>query len=300
MKKINLFKTISLLMLSVLLASCSEVTSLLDNNGSGTDNMYTELSSLASHAKDIDKSDLLDKKITFSALVISKPEMMEFDEEDGGSQKYVYAIIARNISSPFLINVSNVETNIEPNTIFTVTGTPVGIVYSVIDNKTVNILDIKAEKMEIKEAPDSQVSTGNITLTDTAYHDLTGTFEFKNGVLTTGSLNSSTALVYFDFTNNGKREWAPPVSRLLFYQNEHLLKTSIFSVNATLDPSALDGVAGPEATYPGKTNLYYIKLVSDTETAPVTADAPIYARYFDDDFNLAGESEIKLTVDSTE
>lgn len=302
MKKVHLALILSLVFIFTL-SACSPKdmlgalnTASAEENSitSRPDALYSELARLAADPESVENSDLFDKEITFTVMVFSEPELFEFDEVDGGNQNYIWAGLSRDMDNAILINVDNIQDIPDPYEVISLTGTITGYVYSVEDNETVSVVDVAAASWTALTPSETPAGTQNIQIADTAYSDLKGTFTFKEAQLTADVFGAPTAIVYFEFANEGTEDWAPPVRRLDFYQGDELLNLTISDVDAAIDGSALDAFSAPDDTLVGKTNLYFLTM-NGTEEFPLTADTPISACYYDDDFNLVSQVDIPLS-----
>ncbi|MFV0400279.1 MAG: hypothetical protein ACK5LX_06620 [Oscillospiraceae bacterium] len=294
-------KKILVLLLSVMLllgaTGCDQINELVDSaldanaggttgstSSANTDKLYSDLSSLIGSPDGLERSynDYLDKKITFTAMILSEPEEWDFDEEDGGTQTYMLAAISRNDNSEFLINVEAIPEASRPadGDIVSVTGKIDGTIYTIYDNEKSDFIDFVASDITPKEPTGEPDTANKIPVTS---WNAEGDISFVSAELTQDVL-SDAILIYFEFTNTGSEDAAPPIGKITFYQGDTLLTTSIHSVKAELNPSALSSSMVPEKTVKGKTFLYYAALKPSNSSLSITGD-PLEAYQWDDDFN---------------
>lgn len=293
--------------LTLSLAACSLGDTLGGSGSMDSDKLYSELSSAADNPDSLRNNALLNKKITFTALVVSDPETFEFDAADGGDAEYVYAVISRNVDSEILLNVNKLEKKPAMYDLVSVTGTMVGSVSGVVDNKTQYVLDITVDSLEFVEASDTPQNTSNISMEESYPLNQKATFTFTGGGIAQDISHNNVALMYFNFANEGENDWDPklPLGRIDFYQGDTRLRitssvAASSSIKESLDPQALEAHGSQsEKTLPGKTNLYYFLLIADEDGVSVEEGTPITARFYDDDFNLVSEVEIPLSAPAT-
>lgn len=304
MKKIFVLLLSTMLLLGVtgckqiddLVSSALDVTTegVTGSTGSAnTDKLYADLSYLISSPDGLEDSynDYLGKKITFTAMVLSEPEEWDFDEEDGGAQTYMWAAISRNANDEFLINVGDIPEASRPanGDIISLTGNIDGTIYTIYDNEKSDFIDFIASDITPKEPADEPDTTNKIPVSS---WNAKGDVSFVSAELTQDTFDD-VVLLYFEFTNTGDADAAPPIEKITFYQGDNRLSTSIHSVDAELNPSALNGTMMPEETIVGKTFLYYTVLKSGDSTMSITGD-PLEAYIWDDDFNCTNLVTISI------
>lgn len=253
-------------------------------DSSESDKLYADLDTLISSPETLDSSlnDYLDEEITFTAVVLSDPEEWEFDEEDGGTQLYVWAAISRNDYDELLINIDSIPEADYPadGDIIIVTGAIEGTIYSIEDGEQSDFIDFMASEITPID-PDFDPDTANKITVGRGSPE--GEISFVSAERTKDSFGD-VVLLYFEFTNTGDTSIAPATGEITFYQGDNLLTTSIHSVDAALDSSALDATMLPGKTAAGKTSLYYTVLTPDDSSQSITGEE-IEAYRWDDEFN---------------
>ena len=279
------------------LAGCQMAIDLMDTAASSVSGVgigtafYADLSSMINSPDRLYNSSsydgYLDKNITFTAMVLSEPEMLEFDEEDGGPRRYISAAIARNERNYMLVDVDDLEDIPLPGEIVEIQGQIKGYIYYVEDNQNVNKLDVKAGKMTVKE-PEDNPDTGNQITFNENYAK--GIIEFKEAVQQKDSFDKNITVLYFEFTNNETTDQTSPIDKVTFYQGDTYLRAVSSQVQSGVDPQAMWHMV-TNATKPGKTFLYYVVLRTEDNEQEMTSD-PVTAYFYDDDYNCLNEIEI--------
>lgn len=290
----NIRTVIIILLLMGCVAGCQSISFSLKAGGGrpATDEIYNDLKYLISYPDRLERlgyQEYLGKKITFTAIVLSDPENLEFDDEEG--QRYISAAIVRNRDQEFLLNTNGIDKEFAVGDIIQISGSIEGYIYHIVDHENVKILDIKASAITRKEPEDNPDTQNKITITNS---NGTGSFVFKEAQLTKDSFRD-VVLLYFEFINEDSNEIAPPVNRLIFAQGDYYLSASIFNVDAELNPSALKGGSITDPTLPGKTFLYYIVLAPEDVNIGA-GDGPIEVYYHDDDFNCLNMVEVPVEI----
>lgn len=292
----------AVLMLAVLTTGCQQVTSLTSGLADGftdtiagsidPERLYYDLSSLINSPEDLENSignDYLGRRITFTAMAVTDPEVIEFDEDEGGNQTYILAVISRNIENGFYLNVEGIDEKPAAGDIIEITGVVEGYIYEVIDNENVKALDITAEKIAVKELEENPSLENNIKVTK---FKNSGSFQFRNA-----QLSENEIILYYEFTNGGEEGTAPLIDKLEFMQGDAMLTRSSKSSAIEVDPQALEGsLFNIEKTLPGKTFLYYVVLRAEDHEIDLTTD-PIQIYQYDDEFNCLNEYELPVEAE---
>lgn len=276
------FVAILLCAMLALLAGCdtvSEITGAVTDAFSGPsgEEMYSKLDSLISNPSG---STDLSGSFTFVAAILSEPEEMTFDDDD---TVYLYqeACIMRN-DDTFFLEVSDVDYVPEVDEIVTVTGEVLGTVYWTQDNKRVEVLDVKASKIESMEEKEVEVNEGPTVTVETAYTK--GTFEFLGAHYASDSFGD-VVVIYFDFTNDSSSEAAPMLGKFYIYHGDDKMSSTNFSISE-VDPGALpaNGVGIAEKTPVGKKQRYYMAFKAGSDL-----EAPIFIEMYDDEFDMTDQ-----------
>lgn len=271
-----------ILLLCLLLSGCGQVGDLLGNasGGGSEEKVYSELDRLLASP---DSSSTLTSKFTFVAMLLDEAEPIEFPDE-GESGVYHMACISRNIEDVFYLEVGDVDGTFHSGDIVKVTGELNGFIYWTEDNSQVEILDIKASKVEAYTPEELEVDSSPTVTVDG------NEIEFLGAHRASTTFNDL-VVVYFNFTNNGTTDVSPDFSKFYIEYAGEQTGATIFAPSET-DPQALDagGAGGMNKTYAGKTQLYYKLCTIDTESS----DDIIYFSMFDDEFRMT--YDIGLTV----
>ncbi|MFV0352891.1 MAG: hypothetical protein ACK5JF_11390 [Oscillospiraceae bacterium] len=263
--------------LAFVLVGCSfDFDSLLGKSGpKDPEEVYQALEYLITIPTSTETHSITGKKITFTATALTDPEQYDFDEEDGGTQTYVYACIEREHDYVFLLNVDALDTPPAAGDVFSVSGSVEGYIYSTVDNSREEILDVFAKEITMLTPNyDNYYTNSNV---DVGQY----TYTFRDAYLTSDTMGPAVVL-YYEFTNNSNDDAKPDLDRFYIDQNEVTMGFSNFPVSLELDPGALSDGMMPEDTKAGSTTLYYTILTLDVD---VTAD-PLEIFFYDDDFNL--------------
>lgn len=269
------------LLLCLLLSGCGQLGDILGNDAgaSSEEEVYSELDRLLASP---DSSSTLTSQFTFTAMLLGEAEEIEFPDE-GESGVYHTACISRNIDDFFYLEVGDVEGTFHSGDIVKVTGELNGFIYWTEDNSQIEILDIKASKVEAYTPAELEVDTSPTVTID------------GNEIEFLGAHRASTTfddlvVVYFNHTNNGTTDAAPDFSPFYIEYAGEQTGSSVFAPSET-DPQALDsGITSGSKTYAGKTQLYYKLCTVNSENS----DNVIYFSMYDDEFRMT--YDIGLTI----
>lgn len=237
-------------------------------------------------------------EFTFTAMIVSDPYDMSFDEE---TEEYIYqnAVIARNAEGGFMLDVSDVE-SAEPGDVVSITAVVKGLIYNTIDNERVEVLDLTAKKME-KRDPNFDLESSNVKEIKTKDKDVTIEFEKafmedQSGVTndpadanySIGLKNEDTLIVYIKYTNNGDSDAKPIASDYGYmYLGGTRMKNTTIHSNLEVEENRLLADSFVETTFPGKTQEYYLEIAPDvTGEGGVQEGVSLEFENYDDDFNL--------------
>jgi len=291
MKKIAVVVLIMMLVFS----GCSEITDTLKETVGDLGNtiseavdtsiseeeMYSELNRLI---KNTDASTKLTGDFTFVAILYDEAEEIEFEEEDEAPGMYHSAGISRNWDDYFLLDVTNIDGDFHSGDIVKITGQTDGTIYWTEDNKQIEVLAIKASKME-KYEPEEVEEVVSFEI------DIDGnTIEFIGAHKTKDTFGEA-IVVYFNFKNNGSNDATPNFSDFYVEYGGEETDRTIFSIDE-VDGSALEMKSGiTTKTYAGKTQTYYIVYKGNAE---VDADEPIYFSLYDDEFRRTYDCGLEI------
>jgi len=234
-------------------------------------------------------SSYIEKSIAFTALVLSEPEILDFDEEDGGPRQYISATIARNEDEVMLVDVNDLEEVPGIGEVVEIRGYVNGYIYYVVDNQSISKLDVKAQKITVKE-PEDNPDTGN-EISFNGYLE-NGTIVFRDAELTEDTFKQQVLLLYFDYTNTGDIDSLSPIERITFYQGDTYIARTGARAETELDSQALAHNAANLAKS-GKTCLYYMVLAPEDKEQELTLD-PLTAYFYDDNYNCLSRVEISV------
>jgi len=234
---------------------------------------------------------LFKEEITFTAMIYSDPEEVEFEDDD---TVYLYqdAVIAR-CDDFFVLNVTDLKTTPQMGEVISVTGVVVGSLYWIEDNKQIDILDVTMKSFEVMNPDFENPSAKNLFSVTPSLSSVKCNLTFTQAQKAT-AMNNEYIVVYCDFTNNDTKPRAPRISSLALWQGDAYLSQSNmpFTLEGIeLRSDALKGEAFADETKAGDTVTYYYVLSSED----VVTDAPIEVYQYDDDFNLIGFAEIPLS-----
>lgn len=302
MKLKTILATSMALLLSVSAVACNP-SDILGSAGSaigeatGTslsgEALYSALDSAISSPTGSSADDLYGKTITFAAYVLTDPEVMSFDEEEGGDQSYVYAAIYRNDYSEVMINVDKLSPAPIAGDYIQVTGSVIGSIYGTVDNERVEFLDFKADSYTPYTPTESYTTAPSFTVTD---RDQSGTIEILGSYLTQDSFEEPAIICYFNFTNDSSESMAPPLDFLDFYCGNSYLEvsSSFFTLDDPPRSDALEGDTFADEVYAGKTQLYYVVLSPDLEDPELSFENYLYVDLSDDEFNWLVSVEVPI------
>ena len=281
---ITMKKSILLLVLATLLIfSACDILSTSYNQ----DEVYEKLSSLA--ANPAGKTDLTGS-ITFTVYIASEPTEQTF----GDDTIYLYqAVYISRSDDVIYLDVTGIDTKLPEDSYATVTGKVNGSISWTEDNKKVEVLDVKATKMEAFTPSEEDPNTENyLQLKSGTY---AGNYEFVGAHFSKTSFDDVIVL-YFNFTNtapdsnvkfNGSGSLLS--KNAMFYHGDTIIKKSSFDPK-DLNPAALEANDMHAYTYSGNTQLYYTTFYVDE----AAAGTPLYVDIYNDNFEWTHSIEVPI------
>lgn len=270
-----------ILLLCLLLCGCGQIGDILGNaSGAGSEeDVYSELDRLLASP---DSSSTLTSQFTFVAMLLDEAEPMEFPDE-GESGVYHMACISRNIDDVFYLEVGDIDGTFHSGDIVKVTGELNGFIYWTEDNSQIEVLDIKASKVEAYTPEELEVDSSPTVSVDGGKIEFLGSHRAKDSF-------GDVVVVYFNYVNNSDQDMAPNFDNFYVEYAGQEISTSTFPISE-VDSSALNATMGFEKTYAGKTQMYYRVYSVEAIENP---DEPVYFSMFDDEFRMT--YDIGLTV----
>ena len=244
---------------------------------------------------------------TFTAAIISEPQKMTLDSDDGMVEgMYQAAVISRNVNDYFVLNVTDLQEYPKKGDFVRITGLPTGSIYwteevspslGAVWTKDIHVLDVKVKSFELFHPDEINVNTTDQSIDVNyrmSYRDDSGKIEFINAHFSEDDFGKL-VVVYFNFTNTGNKETDPLMNRLWFSlgDNNAYMTPGIYRPNE-VDSNALSAykVTGDSMgkTSAGKTDLYYAAFKVDQNNS----DTILHINRYDDDFNWTNSIAIDI------
>lgn len=242
----------------------------------------------------------LSKTISFTALMVSDPYNIDFEEGDG-SRSYQTAMIARNAKDVFLVDVTDTE-SFKKGELVTITGKVKGLIYSTVENERREYLDIVAKKLEVKELNNTRPEPSRVRETNNGkirIEEAFGVRSRKSKDLV-GLRKKDVVTLYFEHENTGGLDSSPRFSDLgRIYLGDYLLGRSPLIAGKKIRPDGdrLDiTIEKGQKTYSGKKESYSIDLSPIDDEVRIDLSKPLVFESYDDDFNLTDYYELKINI----
>ncbi|MDR2501965.1 MAG: hypothetical protein LBC78_01805 [Oscillospiraceae bacterium] len=272
MKK-RIIPALLLALLLLVTASCNQIKDIIGGASGGSlsqDEIYRNLDMLVSSPSSQTNNPINGKTITFTAYIHTEPFEESFEEEDG-DYRYQVADISRSVDSAngFYLEVSDIAETPAVGDIVVVTGKINGTVFWTEDGERVEVLDVKASKIEPLTA--SEPTADTTSPFDYSNWLSAGTYTVKGAHYVEDVFGDKYVAVYVDFKNTYTKDCAPQFSEFYYYYGE---AQADFKYNLSgadgIDPAALDATSlFPDDTYKDKSQLYWfaIEVPEDAEEA---------------------------------
>ncbi|MDR3209386.1 MAG: hypothetical protein LBT36_02015 [Oscillospiraceae bacterium] len=287
-------KLITLLVAAVLVfsvAGCKQIEGALEDAGlvkgqlTG-EALYSELKALINNPE---RDSDLTGQFTFTAMILSEPEETTFDDDDEVFVLQEAWISRSDYDDYFLLDVTDIDELPETDEIVQITGSLDGFIYWTEDNEQVQVLNIKAAKVESYDPPAAEVNEGPKVVRSEGSKP--GVYTFLGAHFSENSFGP-VIVVYFDFENTGSSDVSPSLDGFYYYHGESEVDSTSFEPDES-DSSALAaaGAGIPDKTYAGKTARYYLTIETDPDAFE---DDPVYISMYNDDFQLTVDVAIQV------
>lgn len=245
--------------------------------------LYNELSRNANLPKLVEHSTQFEQDISFVAKMEGDPKQVESKDDTLDGQWYGSIFLMRNRNTPIYLNLSSIKKENWPKSgdILRIKGTPIGYLYTSYKNERVDMLDIKAKKLEIISYDNKDVTKSDTIETDQYKVEITETDILRD------VFDEPTLVIYYNFKNKKDITSIPPLRTYFFFrQNGEYLKSTILGELDKLNPKALN----KDTLEPNGEMLYYEIFKLPNEEIPVNLEV------YDDEYHLLNTLEIAVTA----